>query len=67
VHSQLAAGLEVVVHLGRDPDGARRLRHIGVLRAGADVIVRNHPAVRFNHGVVEPGPGFDRLGELLGG
>ena len=47
VHSQLAAGLEVVVHLARDRDGTRRLaadrraaarsRRLGAQRPGADV------------------------------
>ena len=66
VHSQLAAGLEVVAHLGRDRSGARRLEQIGVLRPGADGLVRNVVALTFAGGVTEPGPGRDRLVALLG-
>ena len=65
VHSQLAAGLEVVVHLGRDRSGARRLEQIGVLRAGPDGLVRNVAALTFDGDVTEPGPGRDRLAALL--
>ena len=57
VHSQLAAGLEVVVHLARDRDGIRRLQQIGVLRPGPDGFVRSVPALTFADGVAEPGPG----------
>ena len=65
VHSQLAAGLEVVVHLGRDRSGVRRLEQIGVLRPGADGLVHNVVALTFGGGVTEPGPGRDRLAALL--
>jgi pilus assembly protein CpaF len=30
VHAQIAAGLDVVIHLGRDPDGRRRWRSLSV-------------------------------------
>jgi pilus assembly protein CpaF len=66
VHSQLAAGLEVVVHLGRDRGGVRRLQELGVLRPGADGLVRIVPALTFVDGGTEPGPGRGRLAELLG-
>ncbi len=66
VHSQLSAGLEVVIHLGRDPDGRRRLRQIGVLHAGPDGLVRTRVGLRFTNGVAEPGPGRGRLAELVG-
>ncbi|MGI9084572.1 MAG: TadA family conjugal transfer-associated ATPase [Aeromicrobium sp.] len=66
VHSQIAAGLEVVVHLGRDRGGTRRLQQIGVLCAGSDGLVHNAAALTFADGVAEPGPGRDRLVGLLG-
>ena len=66
VHSQLAAGLEVVVHLQRDRSGVRRLQQIGVLRPGPDAMVRNVAALTFTGEVTEPGPGRDRLVALLG-
>lgn len=67
VHSQLAAGLEVVVHLGRDRAGVRRLHQLGVLRSDAHGLVRNVPALTFVDGVGTHGPGHDRLATLLPG
>jgi pilus assembly protein CpaF len=66
VHSQLAAGLQVVVHLGRDRHGVRRLEQIGVLRLGPDSMVRSVPALTFTDGVARAGPGRDRLVALVG-
>ena len=66
VHSQLAAGLEVVVHLARDRGGRRRLQQIGLLRAGPDGLVRTVAAVTFTPSGAEPGPGHGRLVALLG-
>jgi len=40
LHSQLAAGVQVVLHVGRNRNGARRLREIGVLEPGDDGRVR---------------------------
>ena len=63
--SQLASAVDIVVHLHRPTGGARRLRDLGVLRRdGADVAVV--PAVTFDEELqASPGPGFDRLEELL--
>lgn len=67
VHSQLAAALDVVVHLVRERgDGLRRVAEVCVLRRGADDIVRAEPAASFPRG--EPmvrGAGADRLHHLL--
>jgi len=49
-HSQLAAAVDVVVHLGRDRSGIRRLREIAVLERGDDGLVRTTPAVSFPAG-----------------
>lgn len=65
VHSQLAAGLKVVVHLARDRTGLRRLQQIGVLRRGPDGLVSTLAAVTFTRGGTEPGPGRNRLAALL--
>jgi pilus assembly protein CpaF len=40
LHSQLAAAVQVVLHVSRDGNGARRLREIGVLQRGGDGRVR---------------------------
>lgn len=66
VHSQLAAGLQVAVHLGRDRGGTRRLQQIGVLRPAGDGLVRNVAALTFTDGAAHPGPGRDRLADLVG-
>lgn len=67
VHSQLAAGLEIVVHLGRGSGGVRRLQQIGVLRAGPDGLLRTAAAVTFGSaGDEQPGPARDRLAAMLG-
>ncbi|MBI1376649.1 MAG: TadA family conjugal transfer-associated ATPase [Frankiales bacterium] len=68
VHAQVAAGLDVVVHLVRDRDGLRRWRSLSLARRDADgwtVLVdalgwprRDGPVVR--------GPAFDALVERLG-
>jgi pilus assembly protein CpaF len=62
---QLASAVDLVVHLHRPRGGTRRLRDIGVLhRSGPEVSVL--PAVTFDAGLEAcPGPGFDRLEELL--
>jgi pilus assembly protein CpaF len=67
VHSQLAAGVQVVVHLGRDRHGARRLQQVGVLLAGPDGLVRTHTAVTSGAHDTERGPAHDHLVALLGG
>lgn len=63
LHSQLAAAIQVVLHVHRTADGRRRLRQIGVL----DRDEGHRVAVRSAWSVDEPnGPGRDRLAELLG-
>jgi pilus assembly protein CpaF len=47
LHSQLASAVDVVLHLGRDGRGSRRLVEVAVLRRGPDGIVEAVPAVRF--------------------
>ena len=67
VHAQIAAGLDVVIHLGRDRDGRRRWRSLSVAerRDGWTVLVDalSWPDV---HGPVEQGPGLHRLRRRLG-
>ncbi|MBB4934694.1 pilus assembly protein CpaF [Lipingzhangella halophila] len=47
VHSQLAATRVLVVHLVREPSGARRVAEIRTLRRGTSGLVRAVPAVEF--------------------
>ncbi|HEX2893849.1 MAG TPA: TadA family conjugal transfer-associated ATPase [Marmoricola sp.] len=63
--SQLASAVDLVVHLHRPRGGPRHVRDVGVLRrTGADVEVV--AAVTFDADLrAHPGPGFDRLEELL--
>jgi pilus assembly protein CpaF len=61
-HSQLAAGVDVVVHLVRDRSGHRRISEVGALVRAADGLVEVVPAVRVDpDGTVASGPARDRL------
>jgi pilus assembly protein CpaF len=65
-HSQLAAALDVVLHLHRGRDGRRRLEQVAVLRREGPW-VRAETAVAFDgHGRPTPGPGADELDRRLG-
>lgn len=67
LHSQVAAALDVVVHLRRGRDGHRRLAEIGVLSADATGRVKVGHALTWNpDGTVERGNALARLTELLG-
>ncbi|MCR4515049.1 TadA family conjugal transfer-associated ATPase [Aeromicrobium sp. 50.2.37] len=68
VHSQLAAGVDVVVHLRRGRDGLRRVEEVGVLHAAepdGHGTVRCVRAVGLVDGRWADGPGRDRLEALL--
>lgn len=66
VHSQLAAALDIVVHLTRDP--LRRVAEVHLLRRGRDGLVGAVPAVTFTSGgKLIPGPGVSGLAAALGG
>ena len=65
-HSQLAAALDVVLHLRRGADGVRRLAEVGVPVRGRDGLVTVEAAVTFPPGgPPEPGPGADALARRL--
>ncbi|MCW2831885.1 MAG: pilus assembly protein CpaF [Aeromicrobium sp.] len=66
VHSQLGAGLDLVVHVGRGADGLRRVEQVAVIvRDGG--VVACIPAVTFDGaGPGVSGPGRARLEEVLG-
>lgn len=61
VHSQLAAGLDVVVHLGRQ----RRLAEVGLLGGRADGLVVAETAFRIEHGGLVRGPAWPRWEALV--
>lgn len=66
VHAQMAAALDVVVHVQRSTDGRRRVAEIAVLENGRTGLVHAVPAVRFGRdGRVGVGSGGPRLESLL--
>ena len=62
LHSQLAAAVQVLLHVGRDRAGKRRLSEIAVLRRDAHVLVGARTAW---HADTEFGSGADDLMTLL--
>lgn len=62
LHSQLAAAIQVVVHVGRSPAG-RRLEQIALLRRDGDGLVQAIPVWQADSG---SGPGIRALQELIG-
>ena len=56
-HSQLLAGLDAVLHLGRDHDGGRVLREVAVPVRRDDGLADLRTAVSFRDGAVVTGPG----------
>jgi pilus assembly protein CpaF len=65
LHSQLAAGVDAIVHLVRDRGGLRRVAEIRVLERGPDGYVRAVPALDLVDGGVRVGPGEARLRRRL--
>jgi len=66
-HSQLAAGLDAVVHLVRDRGGGRRVAEVGVLDRSPDGLVRFVTALATAaDGRLCRGPGARGLDELTG-
>jgi pilus assembly protein CpaF len=66
LHSQLAAAVDVVVHVVRPRDGARYVCELAVLRPGLDHLVRADPAVTFSpDGSVRHGPAAAQLDAIL--
>jgi pilus assembly protein CpaF len=66
VHAQVAAGLEVVVHLARQPDGTRVVAELGVLSRGVDRTEVQAALVR-RGGTLGPAGAYGALAERLGG
>jgi len=67
-HSQLASAVDVVLHLGRDREGARRLRQVAVPTRGADGLVSMTSVLGIDgDGRARPGPAATALTERLRG
>ena len=64
-HSQLAAALDVVIHLGRDADGRRRVREVAVPDRDPDGFVVLQTAATFDGDRVVRGPAAARLAARL--
>ena len=65
-HSQFAAAVDVVLHLGIDASGRRRLREVGVPEREPGGLVTMVSAIAFDDtGSARHGPGADRLARLL--
>ncbi|MGA5462897.1 TadA family conjugal transfer-associated ATPase [Mycobacterium sp. NPDC050041] len=64
LHSQLAAAVQVLLHVGRDRSGTRRLTEIAVLQSADDGRVRAEAAWRVDSGF---GSGAARLRQLVDG
>jgi pilus assembly protein CpaF len=67
LHSQLAAAVQVVVHLSRLPDGSRFVRSVGCVVRAADGLCRVDTAVEVQAGGLVDGEAANRLATLLAG
>ncbi|AXT86204.1 pilus assembly protein CpaF [Aeromicrobium sp. A1-2] len=65
VHSQLAASVDLVIHLASGRDGVRRVEQIATLERGRDGAVACVPALTLGHSGAERGPGYPRLETLF--
>ena len=65
VHAQVAAGLDVILHLAREPDGRRVLAEVGMVsQRSGEVVVQ--PALVRRAGGLHPAAGYEALGRRLG-
>lgn len=64
--AQLLAGIEVIVHVGRDSSGRRRLVEVATLRSNPRGAVSAVPALALQAGKWHPGPAHDSLADRLG-
>ncbi|WP_336323280.1 TadA family conjugal transfer-associated ATPase [Streptomyces lavendofoliae] len=67
LHSQVAAGLSVVVHLARDGAGRRRVAEVHVLERDARGLVVTVPALRWGPDGFRHERAWERLRPLIGG
>jgi len=66
VHAQIAAGLDVIIHVARDQTGRRRVSDVCALSQDHNGVVQAQSALRVVGEQVLPGPGLPRLQALLG-
>jgi pilus assembly protein CpaF len=66
LHSQVAAGVDAVVHLERDRSGRRRVAEVCVLHVAGDGLVRTVPALEFVDGDIVMSAGAAQLRRRLG-
>ncbi|MFG2114361.1 TadA family conjugal transfer-associated ATPase [Streptomyces sp. NPDC048718] len=66
LHSQLGAGLSVVLHLVRDRSGQRRIAEAHVLERDREGLVTTVPALRWAAGGFTRERGWERLWSLIG-
>jgi pilus assembly protein CpaF len=66
VHSQVAAGVDVVIHMQRRPCGRRALSQVAVMRRGERGLVECVPALIFESGKTMLGAGAERLRQITG-
>lgn len=65
VHAQLRGALQAVVHVGRDPGGARRVQHVGVTLSGPDGTVLVRSALAESAAGAVRGKGWDALERVV--
>ena len=66
VHALMGAGIDAVLHLGRDDGGRRVLQGVHVMERGTDGFVTTVPALVRTGGRLAPAQGMPRLEALLG-
>jgi len=67
LHSQLAAAVDAVVHLRREPGGQRRVVGVAMLQTDDHGLVRASPALVFSDDSVSEGPASESLQRRLAG
>jgi pilus assembly protein CpaF len=65
VHALMGAGIDAVLHLGRDDGGRRVLQGVHVMERGTDGFVTTVPALVRTGGLLGPAQGMPRLEALL--
>lgn len=66
-HAQMASAIAIIVHLRRGDDEVRRVEQIATLQRASSGLVETALALTCHAGVTEPGPGWPKLQQLIGG